>query len=163
MEVVMGLFDDAVPGGSIAKPLMIALGALVVGKMLSGNSAPAQPAAPPYNPMPQPPQGGGFFGGLAGGGLAGGLGGLLEQLNQAGHGEVANSWVGPGQNAPIQPGQLGSALGQTTVSDLARASGMSEQDLLAQLSRVLPGVVDRLTPDGRVPSQPEIMSRWNQG
>jgi uncharacterized protein YidB (DUF937 family) len=159
----MGLFDDAVPGGSIAKPLMIALGALVVGKMLSGHSAPAEPAAPPPNPMPQSPQGGGFLGGLAGGGLAGGLGGLLEQLTQAGHGQVANSWVGPGQNAPIQPGQLGSALGQTTVSDLARASGMSEQDLLTQLSRVLPGVVDRLTPNGQVPSQPEIMSRWNQG
>ena len=97
-----------------------------------------------------------------GGGLLGGLGGLLSQLTQAGHGQVANSWVGPGQNAPIQPGQLGSALGQTTVSDLARSAGMSEQDLLAQLSRVLPGVVDKLTPDGRVPSQPEIVSRWNQ-
>jgi uncharacterized protein YidB (DUF937 family) len=149
----MGLFDDAVPGGSIAKPLMIALGALVVGKMLSGNSTPAQPAAPAPSPMPQSPQGGG---------LLGGLGGLLDQLTQAGHGQVANSWVGPGQNAPIQPSQLGSALGQTTVSDLARSAGMSEQDLLAQLSRVLPGVVDKLTPDGRVPSQPEVMSRWNQ-
>jgi uncharacterized protein YidB (DUF937 family) len=163
----MGLFDDAVPGGSIAKPLMIALGALVVGKMMSGSSAPAQPSAPPQAMPPQPASGGGFLGGLAGGGLAGGLagglGGLLAQLANAGHGETANSWVGPGQNAPIQPGQLGSALGQTTVSDLARSAGMSEQDLLAQLSRVLPGVVDKLTPDGRVPSQPEIVSRWNQG
>jgi uncharacterized protein YidB (DUF937 family) len=149
---MMGLFDDAVPGGSIAKPLMIALGALVVGKMMSGSSAPAQPS-----PIPQSPQGA-----PQGGGLMGGLGGLLDQLTKAGHGQVANSWVAPGPNAPIQPTQLGSALGQTTVSDLARSAGMSEQELLAQLSRVLPGVVDKLTPDGRVPSQPEIMSRWNQ-
>jgi uncharacterized protein YidB (DUF937 family) len=158
----MGLFDDAVPGGSIAKPLMIALGALVVGKMMSGGSAPAAQPAPP-----QPAPGGGNFGGTAGGGLAGGiiggLGGLLDQLTKAGHGATASSWVGPGQNAPIQPPQLGSALGQTTVSDLARQAGMSEQELLAQLSRVLPGVVDRLTPDGRVPTQAELMARWNQG
>ena len=162
----MGLFDDAVPGGNIAKPLMIALGALVVGKMMSGGSgASAQPA--PQQAPPQQAPGGGLLGGLvgslAGGGLAGGLGGLLNQLSNAGHGETANSWVGPGQNAPIQPTQLGSALGQTTVSDLARSAGMSEQDLLAQLSRVLPGVVDKLTPDGRVPTQAELMARWNQG
>jgi uncharacterized protein YidB (DUF937 family) len=157
----MGLFDDAVPGGSIAKPLMIALGALVVGKMLSGNSAaPAQPAPTPQAPVPQG-QAGGLLGGLAGG-LAGGLGGLLAQLNNAGQGHVANSWVGSGPNVPIQPTQLGSALGQTTVSELAQHAGMSEQELLAQLAQVLPGVVDKLTPDGRVPPQAEVMSRWNQ-
>lgn len=44
----MGLFDNAVPGGNITKPLMIALGALLVGKMLSGKSAeqPDQPQSP---------------------------------------------------------------------------------------------------------------------
>ncbi len=155
----MGLFDDAVPGGSIAKPLMIALGALVVGKMMSGGSTPAPQTAP----APQSAPGGGFLGGLTGGGLAGGLGGLLSQLSNAGHAETANSWVGPGQNAPIQPTQLGSALGQTTVSELAQHAGISEQELLSQLSRVLPGVVDKLTPDGRIPTQAELLARWNQG
>ncbi|HKM62733.1 MAG TPA: YidB family protein [Acidisphaera sp.] len=151
----MGLFDDAVPGGNIAKPLIVALGALLVGKMLSGGSAaPAAPSAPPApapEPLPQP-QGGGV----------GGLGGLLERLTQSGHGETVNTWVGSGPNAPIQPQSLGSALGRTTVSDLARASGMSEQELLAQLSRVLPGVVDRLTPGGRVPSDAEVASVWGR-
>lgn len=151
----MGLFDDAVPGGNIAKPLIVALGALLVGKMLSGGSAsPAAPSAPPApapGPVPQP-QGGGV----------GGLGGLLERLTQSGHGETVNTWVGSGPNAPIPPQSLGTALGQTTVSDLARASGMSEQELLAQLSRVLPGVVDRLTPGGQVPSQAEVASVWGR-
>jgi uncharacterized protein YidB (DUF937 family) len=150
----MGFFDDAVPGGDIAKPLMLAVGALVVGKMLSGGGsaspAPAAPAAPPQ--LPQAQQASGF----------GGLGGLLERLTQSGHGETAGSWVGTGPNAPIAPQALGTALGQTTVSDLARASGMSEQDLLAQLSRVLPGVVDRLTPDGHVPSNAQVASVWTQ-
>jgi uncharacterized protein YidB (DUF937 family) len=91
-------------------------------------------------------------------GLFGGLGGLLDRLSQAGLGSTANSWVGPGQNAPIQPAQLQSALGQTTISDLARHAGMSEQELLAHLSQALPGVVDKLTPNGRIPSQNEVQS-----
>ena len=150
----MGLFDDAVPGGNIAKPVMVALGALLVGKLISGGGA---TAAPQQGTAAQSPGGG-----LMGGGLAGGLGGLLERLSNAGHGETAQSWVGTGQNLPIQSGQLGSALGQTTVSELARTAGMSEQELLAELSRVLPGVVDKLTPDGRVPSQADIQSRFSQ-
>jgi uncharacterized protein YidB (DUF937 family) len=139
----MGLFDDAVPGGSIGKPLMVALGALLVGKLLSGSGQPA--------PAAQQPQTGGL-GGL----LPGGLGSLLERLTASGQGNVASSWVGSGPNQPIQPGQLGSALGQTTVSDLARHAGISEQELLNQLSQVLPGVVDKLTPGGRVPGPAEI-------
>lgn len=143
----MGFFDDAVPGGNIAKPLMVALGALLVGKLMSGGSTPTQATAPTPSGAVPPQQGGGLFGGL---------GGLLEKLSSAGHSEAVNSWVGPGQNAPIQPDKLGSALGQTTVSDLARSAGMSEQELVAQLSRVLPGVVDKLTPNGRIPNQAEI-------
>jgi uncharacterized protein YidB (DUF937 family) len=145
----MGIFDDAVPGGSIAKPLMIALGALLVGKMMTSSHSEAPAAAPAATGAGDQAQGG-----L----LAGGLGGLLDRLSGAGHAETANSWVGTGQNAPIQPAQLGSALGQSTIADLARSSGMSEQELLAQLSKVLPGVVDKLTPDGRVPSQTDLQS-----
>ena len=156
----MGLFDDAVPGGSIARPLMIALGALLVGKMTGGfgrsDTAANSPAA---RPSPQPGAGGGLSD-LIPGGLAGGLGSLLDRLRSAGQGEVASSWVNPGPNQPIQPGQLGSALGQTTVSELARHAGISEQELLAQLSRVLPGIVDKLTPGGRIPDQTEIASHF---
>ncbi|MFL5251475.1 MAG: YidB family protein [Rhodopila sp.] len=148
----MGLFDDAVPGGNITKPLLVALGALLVGKMMSGGSAPAEAPAPQPGAMPDAQQGG----------LLGGLGGLLDRLSNAGLGQTVNSWVGTGQNAPIQPGQLNNALGQTTISDLARQSGMSEQELLAQLSHALPGVVDKLTPGGRVPSQTEVHSVWNR-
>ena len=147
----MGLFDDAVPGGNITKPLLVALGALLVGKMMSGGSAPE----PAQAPVPQAGSG-------AQGGLPGGLGGLLDRLTNAGHGSTVSSWLGSGQNAPIQPTQLQSALGQTTISDLARHAGISEQELLAQLSQALPGVVDKLTPNGRVPAPTEIQSVWNR-
>jgi uncharacterized protein YidB (DUF937 family) len=147
----MGFFDNAVPGGNIAKPLIIALGALLVGKMMSGGSAQTQ-AAPA----------GSMLGGGSQSASSGLLGGLLEKLSAAGHGDAVKSWLGPGQNAPIQPAGLSSALGQTTVSDLARTAGMSEADLLAQLSRVLPGVVDKLTPNGRIPDAAEIQAAFNR-
>ena len=156
----MGIFDDAlknsVPGGNITKPLIIAAGALILGKMLSGRGAQPEEA--------QPQQSGSSPADEADeqeGGLLGGLGGLLEKLNQTGHGDTANSWVGKGQNAPIQPGQLGNALGQQTISDLARKAGINEQDLLNQLSQVLPGLVDKLTPNGRLPqSLSELRSNF---
>ena len=87
---------------------------------------------------------------------------MLDRLKQSGHADTANSWVGTGPNQPIPPAALGSALGQTTISDLARSSGMTEQELLAQLSHVLPGVVDKLTPNGTVPSQSQVASVWNR-
>jgi uncharacterized protein YidB (DUF937 family) len=96
------------------------------------------------------------------GGLVGGLGGLLDKLQGAGHGEIAKSWVGPGQNQPIEPGQLRSALGQTTVSDAAQQAGISEQDLLTQLSQYLPQFVDKLTPNGRIPNLQEIAAALSQ-
>jgi uncharacterized protein YidB (DUF937 family) len=144
----MGIFDGAVPGGDLAKPLMVVLGALLVGKVMGSFSQPASPVA-----VPQP-----STGGL--GGLAGGLGSFLERLKTSGQGDVANSWVGTGANQPIEPNQLNAALGQTTISELARHAGMSEQDLLAQLSRVLPDVVDKLTPGGRVPGQAELAAHF---
>ncbi len=140
----MGIFDEAVPGGNISKPLMVALGALLVGKMLGVGGS----AGSPQQAAPQ----------ASGGGQFGGLGGLLDSLTKAGHGDTVDSWVKPGENRPIAPGSLGSALGSQTVSDLARQAGVSEQELLEQLSKVLPGVVDKLTPQGQVPDQKRVAS-----
>ena len=160
----MGLLDDvlgsAVPGGNLAKPLMIGLAALLgaravgggVGNLLGGTGPGAQipPAAPPAQPTsPGQPQGG----------LFGGLSGLLQNFQQSGHGEVMNSWIGPGQNQPIAPDQLHQALGPDAVNNLSRLTGLPADQLVSELSHVLPGVVDKLTPQGRMPDQTE-MSRW---
>jgi uncharacterized protein YidB (DUF937 family) len=140
----MGIFDDAVPGGNISKPIMIALGALLVGKLLSGKSNADDAATQPANAP------------ASDGGLFGGLGGLLGKLTEAGQGSTVDSWVEPGPNQPISPGTLGGALGSQTISDLARQSGVSEQELLEQLAKVLPGVVDKATPQGQVPSMAQL-------
>ena len=152
----MGFFDDAVqdavPGGSLAKPIAIAIGALLLKNMLSRKSAPEpEPAPEPSSSLP--PLGG------EGGGLIGGLGDLISKFEKAGQGGTIGSWIGSGQNQPIQPGQLGSTLGQTTISDLARQAGISEQDLLNGLAQALPGVIDKLTPRGRLPTADELTAR----
>ena len=60
------------------------------------------------------------------------------------------------ENQPISPGQLGSALGPSIIKSLAEKTGLSEQEVTAQLSQILPGAVDRLTPQGRLPTHDEI-------
>jgi uncharacterized protein YidB (DUF937 family) len=134
----------------LSKPLMLGLGALLVGKLLSRGSAPAGGGS------------GAASSASSDGGLVGGLGGLLDKLQTAGHGDTVKSWLGPGQNQPIQPGQLGSALGQKTLSAAAQQAGMSEQDLLSQLAQALPQFVDKLTPNGRVPNLQEVAAALSQ-
>jgi uncharacterized protein YidB (DUF937 family) len=103
---------------------------------------------------------GGILGGAAAGTvLNGGLGGLLEQLQRGGQGDVARSWVGPGTNKTISENDLASALGGDTLGTLADQTGMGRDDLLSGLSRYLPRFVDELTPDGRLPTEEEA-GRW---
>jgi uncharacterized protein YidB (DUF937 family) len=103
--------------------------------------------------------GGLLAGGAAGSVLSGGLGDLLNQLQQGGHSEAANSWVGKGENKAIAPGDLASALGADQIESLTAQSGLSREELLSGLSQYLPQVIDHLTPDGRLPTENELSGR----
>jgi uncharacterized protein YidB (DUF937 family) len=81
----------------------------------------------------------------------GGLGGLLEQLQRAGYGDQARSWVSTGPNLPISPDVMAQVFGQDGLAQIASRAGLSEQQTSAGLTEVLPEVVDRLTPQGEVP------------
>jgi uncharacterized protein YidB (DUF937 family) len=144
----MGLFDDALksaaPGGNLTTPIAVAAGALLLGKYLSNRPSSAPQGAAPNPAAPQP------------GGLFNGLNDLVQRFQTAGHGDIVSSWLGSGPNQPIQPNQVGSAIGQQTISDLARQAGVSEQELLAQLAQALPGLIDRLSPNGRLPTRAEL-------
>lgn len=80
-----------------------------------------------------------------------GLAGLVEQLSRGGLADVVASWVGTGQNLPVSADALGRALGGDALGQLAQQSGLNGNDLLGPLSQMLPQVVDKLTPQGRVP------------
>ena len=83
---------------------------------------------------------------------SGGLDGLLGQLRQAGLGDQVDSWIGTGQNAAVEPQQLGSALGSDTMQQLSAGSGLDIASLLPMLAMFLPQIIDMLTPDGNVPA-----------
>jgi uncharacterized protein YidB (DUF937 family) len=88
---------------------------------------------------------------LANNGELGGLQGMMEKFNQAGLGNVLNSWIGTGRNLPITGDQLTSALGPDTLGKLAGQVGLDGSQLSDQLAQMLPGLVDKLTPQGTVP------------
>jgi uncharacterized protein YidB (DUF937 family) len=98
---------------------------------------------------------GGLGGAAAGSVLSGGLGNLVKELQERGYGDAASSWVGTGQNQDIAPRDLEHALGSDTIDTLSRQSGISRDELLSGLSDYLPGLVDQLTPHGRLPTEQE--------
>jgi uncharacterized protein YidB (DUF937 family) len=158
-------------------PLTMAILALLAWKGIkhfSGNqtgSAPQPAPAParmPGNVQAGLPGGGGMsdllkggLGGLLAGGaagsiLSGGLGDLLNQFQQKGLGDKADSWVSNEPNKQVSPGDLANALGADQIDAIASQAGMSRDDLLQGLSQYLPGVIDQLTPDGRLPDEKEL-------
>ena len=85
------------------------------------------------------------------GGLAGALGGLVSHMQANGAGNVANSWVGTGANLPINGAQLSQVLGPDLVNKISASTGLSPDQLVSQLSAILPQLVDHLTPQGQMP------------
>jgi len=163
-------------GGGGMSPMTMAILALLAWKGIkhfSGNqtgSAP-QPAPAPGNVNASLPGGGGLsdmlkggLGGLLAGGaagsiLSGGLGDLLNQFQQKGLGDKADSWVSNGPNQQVSPGDLANALGADQIEQLSAQSGLSRDELLQGLSQHLPDVVNHLTPDGRLPDENELSGR----
>jgi uncharacterized protein YidB (DUF937 family) len=143
----------ASPGGGLGD----ILGGMLGGGAQTRGAAPASPGGGLGDIL------GGLLGGASSGAagnvLSGGLGDLIRQLDQSGQGDVARSWVGRGENRPISPNDLGKALGDDTVKSLAEQAGISQIDLLNGLSRQMPRVIDRLTPQGRLPTEEEA-GRW---
>ena len=103
---------------------------------------------------------GGLLGGLLGGGAntadvhnqaAGGLGNLTGMLSQLGLGKQVDSWVGTGANEAISANDIQSTLGSNgTLAELAKSAGVSESDAAGGLAELLPELVNKLTPNGKV-------------
>ena len=91
-------------------------------------------------------------GGGVGGLLGGGLGELLDRFKQNGQGDAAESWINKGPNKELPPPQLKQAIGPDVLAALEQQTGLSQEELLARLSRELPSAIDHYTPDGRIPA-----------
>ncbi|HEY5829168.1 MAG TPA: YidB family protein [Hyphomicrobiaceae bacterium] len=125
-------------GAKLAKgrsPIVAALIALLATRMLSKGEDAKADAAPSQD----------------------GLGGLVDQFKRGGLEDIIKSWIGTGPNKPITPNQLHQALGPETIDGLEKKTGLPRDDLLSQLSRLLPDVVDKLTPQGQMPAKEDLL------
>lgn len=89
---------------------------------------------------------------LSNGGPYGGLAGLVQQFQQAGLGQQVGSWVSTGANLPISPEQLSKVFGGSQLQQMASTAGMDASQFGAQLSQLLPQMIDQLTPNGQMPT-----------
>lgn len=90
---------------------------------------------------------------MRGHGGAQGLSSLTEQLRSAGLGSQVDSWISTGPNGDLRPEELARAIPPDTLDDIEAHTGIGREEVLSELSRGLPGMVDRLTPQGRLPER----------
>ncbi len=81
---------------------------------------------------------------------AGGVSGLQQQFQQKGLGGVIGGWIGSGTNPPITGDQIVNVLGKDRITAIAAKAGLSEDQVSAGISKLLPVMVDHLTPNGTV-------------
>ncbi len=102
-------------------------------------------------------QGGGLMDSIMGlvGGNNKGLGGLVEKFTSGGLGDIVGSWIGKGENKPVSPDQISSVLGDGKIADIAKKAGLDPKTASSKISEILPQVVDKLTPNGKVDKDDE--------
>jgi uncharacterized protein YidB (DUF937 family) len=148
-------------GGGMSPIALAVLGALAY-RTLKGKGRLAeilgtgQASAGATGSVPTTNTSGGLAGALGGGGLAAGLKDLLDRFRQTGHEAKAQSWVSTGANQPIEAHELEQALGEDRIQWLMEQTGLPKDQLLAGLSKELPGAIDKLTPNGQVPPDSEL-------
>jgi len=89
---------------------------------------------------------------------SGGVTGLLQQLSGSGLDDIVSSWVGTGQNKSISVEQLTSGLGSDFIGKIASAAGVKADQVGPVLAKVLPQAVDKLSPQGKMPSEDLIQA-----
>jgi uncharacterized protein YidB (DUF937 family) len=81
---------------------------------------------------------------------------LVQRVERGGLGDVIGSWIGSGPNQPIGTDQLHQAIGPETIERLPQKTDIGKGELLPLVAQILPSIVDRLTPNQRVPDESEI-------
>lgn len=89
----------------------------------------------------------------------GGVQGLVQKFQQGGLGDAVASWVGTGQNLPVSADQIKQVLGNGQLNEIAGKLGLDPSQLSTQLAQHLPGLVDKLTPNGQVPQGGDLLAQ----
>jgi uncharacterized protein YidB (DUF937 family) len=89
------------------------------------------------------------------------LGDVLDRFRNAGAGSKVDSWVSSGPNQPVEPQEVEAAIDDETLSSLSQQTGLSREELIARITRDLPEAVDKMTPNGELPSEQPMP--WDPG
>lgn len=80
----------------------------------------------------------------------GGLRNIVDSLMGSGLDDIVKSWVGTEGNKPISVEQLKSALGPEKLEELASRAGIPADQTSKVLKDILPDIIDKLTPNGKI-------------
>ena len=81
----------------------------------------------------------------------GGLQGLVQAFKEKGLGDTMSSWISTGKNQPVSGDQIQHALGGNFIQQIAEQLGSSNSEVSGGLANLLPNIIDKLTPTGKLP------------
>jgi uncharacterized protein YidB (DUF937 family) len=87
----------------------------------------------------------------------GGIAGLSDKFQNGGAGELFASWVGTGDNKTITSEQISKVLGNSQLQEIATKLGIDTSAATDFIATNLPVLIDKLTPDGKVDSNPTAL------
>lgn len=88
--------------------------------------------------------------------VGGGVSDVFTKLKDSSIGEQVQSWIGKGENKPVTADQLTEALGPDHLDKIAQQTGTTPERAAQTMAARLPGMVDKLTPDGQLPDPQSI-------
>lgn len=76
---------------------------------------------------------------------------LMAQFKDKGLGNIFASWVGGGKNEAVTPEQIKQGVGNGPLQSMAAKAGLPVDVMAAKLAQYLPGLIDKMTPGGKIP------------
>ncbi len=73
---------------------------------------------------------------------------IISSLSDGGIGKIISSWIGTGENEPVDGNTLANILGSDQISSFAKKLGIDPNTAAEGLSGAIPNIVDKATPDG---------------
>jgi len=88
--------------------------------------------------------------------IGSGVSDMFNKLKDSSIGEQFQSWIGKGENQPVTADQVTEALGPDAMNKIAEKTGTTPEQAAENVAQKLPGMVDKITPDGQLPDPATI-------
>ena len=86
----------------------------------------------------------------------GGLQGLIQTFKEKGLGDAVSTWISTGENQSVSGDQIQHAMGGNFIQQIAEQLGSSKSEVSGGLANLLPDIIDKLTPTGKLPEGDQL-------